>query len=320
MMKLVVAAALALGANAGCDSLNCFDGAGLEAKYDEGVERAAVVNGEHFAQGKAAGLALTRTDGERDGEREGYDAGFSAGYHSAEGYAAGYADAYDDGAIDGSYDTNACAAGGADGYADGSSDGYGDAYSDGHADGYSSGYSAGGADGAAACDAPALVGGSAKLAGARTTGAFATVASRGERAPVAAPQGTTPPAGDDVDPHDARVCYDRGFDENYNADAFDQGLAEGKRLNPEYQAGYRATFDPAFARGERDGVSAGYADGALDGYDDGYADAAGAIYDGCYADGYSAGYADGGASGYDAGYGDGYDSGYTDGWNNVTCS
>ena len=102
MMKLVLAAALTLGANAGCDSLNCFDGAGLEAKYDEGVERAAVVNGEHFAQGKAAGLALTRTDGERDGERDGYDAGFSAGYHSAEGYAAGYADAYDDGATDGS--------------------------------------------------------------------------------------------------------------------------------------------------------------------------------------------------------------------------
>ncbi len=156
MMKLVLAAALALGANAGCDSLNCFDGAGLEAKYDEGVERAAVVNGEHFAQGKAAGLALTHTDGERDGERDGYDAGFSAGYHGAEGYAAGYADAYDDGATEGSFDPNACAAGGADGYAAGSSDGYGDAYSDGHADGYSSGYAAGGSDGAAACDAPWL--------------------------------------------------------------------------------------------------------------------------------------------------------------------
>lgn len=313
-MKGLLVVLLALGANAGCDTLDCFDGAGLEAKYNEGTDRAHAVNTQRYEEGKAYGLSLTRVDGERDGARDGYDAGFTAGYNSYEGYLAGYDDAYDDGLSDGASDPSACSEGSADGYAAGGADGYDDAYGDGYSDGYSDGTEAGASDGEAACEYPEI----ARTANQGTNGPLATVKDRMKSTASTPPQTEEEPV-DTVDPEEARVCYSRGYDDHHDEGAYASGVSEGKRLNVEYQAGYRSTYDAAYTDGEIDGIGAGYAEGALDGYDDGYADGAGAVYDGCYADGYDAGYADGGGDGYDSGYSDGFDSGYNDAWDSVIC-
>lgn len=310
-MKLLLAALLALGANGCVDEIDCFDGAGLEAKYVEGSERAYAQNTLEYEAGKTDGLSLTRADGEREGAADGYSAGFTSGYNSGEGYDAGYRDAYDDGSYDGSFDSDACSAGTSDGYAAGASDGYDDAFSDGYDDAYGDGYSDGASDGESACE-PVEV---ARIAPSAETGAHASVNDR--MTPVS--DAPAPMETETVDPHEARVCYTRGYDEHINRGAYAEGLADGKRLNPEYQAGYRAAYEPAFAAGVLDGIDAGYSDGAYDGYEAGYADAAGAVYDGCYADGYADGYASGGSDGYDDGASTGYDDGYSDGWNSVSC-
>ena len=292
-MKLLLVVLLALGANAGCDDLNCFDGAGLEAKYNEGADIAAAENAAQFEQGKTFGLSLTRADGEREGAAAGYSDGYSAGYNSPDGYDAGYQDAYDEGSSDGAFDGSACSSGTSDGYSDGRSDGYDDAYSDGYSEGYSDGESSGASDGEAACEAPEV----ARVAGGGTTGSLALVKNRMKSTPSIAPQPED--HADDVDPEEARVCYKRGYDDSYDYLAYERGVSEGKRLNPEYQAGFRSTYDAAYAAGVLDGIDAGYRDGSIDGYDDGYDD--------------------GGSDGYDAGYDDGYSNGYDDGWSSVTC-
>src|SRR5258705_329403 len=62
-----------------------------------------------------------------------------------------------------------------------------------------------------------------------------------------------PPPASDADPEDLKTCYARGYDQQIDRSALQRGLADGKHDNPDYQAGYRATFQPAYLRGETAG-------------------------------------------------------------------
>ena len=168
-----------------------------------------------------------------------------------------------------------------DGAADGYHDGYADAYDAAYSDAYDGGYSDGYADGAATCDTAARV----------------------------APDASAPPPDGD-----ARVCYDKGYDETIDRTAYDRGLAQGKLDNPDYQAGYRPAYAGAYSAGQSDGATNGYLDGTSDGYNDGYADGYAASYDACYAGAYDDGYSDGATQGGDPGASDGYNAGYSDGY------
>ena len=279
---LLIAAFLALPA---C-KIDCFDDAELEAAYREGEQAAIDANAVEFDRGKTTGLSLTYADGERDGAVEGYEDGYGTGYTSIAGYPSGYSAGFDRGNSDGVFDPTACTNGSADGLADGDMAGYTDGYDAAYQEGFDTGYPVGYDDGAATCNAAA-----------RTL--------------------APPPSGDGSDPDDVRHCYDRGFDKLLDPFAYERGLAEGKRLNPEYQAGYVTTYAPNFDRGERDGVVAGYSDGWNDGYATGYATGYASVYDGCYngsySSAYSAGYDDGWEVGWPAGYDAGYYDGYSDG-------
>jgi flagellar biosynthesis/type III secretory pathway protein FliH len=297
-MRLLLVGLFAIAVT-GCDDLNCFDDGPLEASYTEGTAAAERENALQFDAGKAAGLRLTRADGARDGERDGYDAGFSEGYELA--YGAGHADGEADGFDDGATDPGACAAGTSDGRADGEADGYADSYDAGFADGAATGYNEGFADGSETC-----TGGEKRRAPADLV------------LPTSATQGRVPlepaPAQTGADPEELRQCRARGYDSALDEFAYLRGFAEGKRENPDYQAGYREAFPIAHARGYSDGGNAGYSDGYDDGYANGYDAAFGAAYDSCYATGYDDGYDSGSSNGYDPGFSAGYSSGYSDGY------
>jgi hypothetical protein len=290
-MRVVLLALLALVT--ACNQLDCFDQGELEAAYHDGGRAAQTANAANYDRGRADGLALKRPAGERDGNTEGYAAGHDAGYHSTAGYPAGYSAGTAPGQIAGLADPAACTTGAGDGYADGRQAGYSDAFDTASGDAYDIGYDAGFADGVATC-----------ADGSTLTGNVA-------RTDSAAPADTLPRS------KDARVCYGRGFDAAMDVNAYARGLDDGKRANPDYQAGYHATYPAAFAHGQGDGITAGYQDGYEDGYrrgyDDGYAVNYDACYEGAHAHGYDAGYADGWDAGYSSGYDDGYTSGYDDG-------
>lgn len=284
--SLLVAAALALFAP-GCE-VDCFDGGELEAKYQQGADEARRVNETQYAQGRQAGLALTRADGLADGDEDGYADGFLAGYYSGAGYTRGYSLGYSLGSNDGSYDASACSDGTSDGLAEGESSGFDDGSAAGYDEGWYVGYDQGWEAGAATCGG--------------TDGYLR-----------AAP----PPSTETADTKDERTCRARGYNERVDHAAFDRGYDAGKLANPLYQSGYREAYPLAYAEGEAIGVDAGYADGYDDGYATGYDDSAFAIYDACYADawdsGYARGYDDGWDSGVARGHSDGHAAGYEDG-------
>jgi flagellar biosynthesis/type III secretory pathway protein FliH len=282
--RTAFAIALAALVASGCQKLDCFDGGALEAAYVEGQQSAAERNAAEFDRGRRDGLALTAEDGRRDGQRDGYEAGFDDGYYGPGGYAGGYNQGYDDGHDDGVADPAACEDGADLGAADGDADGFATGDADGYDVGFGDGYDAGFGDAIASCPA------------ARLTGVTA-----------AAP----------VDEGDQRTCFDRGYRQTLDARAYDRGLAEGKRDNPDYQRGYAEAYPPAFAAGRSDGAIAGYNDGYDAGYDAGYDEGYEAVfadcYDAAYTDAFDGGYSDGYDDGYDDGYGEGYDDGYDDG-------
>nr|MBA2539141.1 hypothetical protein [Deltaproteobacteria bacterium] len=212
MKWLVVAIALAV---TGCDRVDCFDNGPNEAGYREGEDTARAENAASFTRGKTAGLALTRADGEADGLAEGYDDGFATGFDR--GYGVGYSDGVTSGSLDGANDPGACAAGASAGLSDGEADGHTDSYDGGFADGNSAGYEAGFAEGVATCDGNAVR----------------------KRAP-AEEEEPRPGSARDGLAREVGVCRDRGYLETLDATAYAAGLAEGKRDNPDYQAGYGA--------------------------------------------------------------------------------
>jgi flagellar biosynthesis/type III secretory pathway protein FliH len=280
---ILVTLGLALGA---CDRIDCFDDGPLEAAYLDGQAAAQVDNRAAFDRGKVDGLALTRADGQREGAIDGYADGFADGYDQT--YSLGVSDGLASGSADGANDPGACDAGQADGYAAGQADGYQDSYDAGFDDGASDGYGDGYADGSATCDAGV--------------------------APVAKSGGNQRSQKPEADPGDKGVCRDRGYQSALDPTAYDRGLAEGKRENPDFQAGYRETYAPAYDNGVIDGMDVGYDDGFDDGYAAGYDASYQDTYDACFDGAYGAGYDDGAAGGYDGGYGDGYDAGYSDGY------
>jgi flagellar biosynthesis/type III secretory pathway protein FliH len=222
-----------------------------------------------------------RTDGlaatRADGEREGWQAGYDDGY--ADGYEEMYDDGYDRGWVDGGNGAvdAGCSAGAADGDGDGYDAGYGDGHDAGYEDAYGDGWNTGWNDGAATC----------------------------------------PAARKRPDPEDVRACQVRGHDAVIDPWAYARGLDEGKRLNPEYQAGFQEAYPRGWSAGApvgRDaGWDAGYADGHAAGWEAGFE----AGYVSCYDQVYAAAYADGWDSGYTAGWDTGwyagYDSGYAEG-------
>lgn len=276
--------ALALLAMApGCE-VDCFDGAALESSYRDGAAAARAANDAAYQQGRTQGLSLTREDGLADGDCDGYEDGYGAGYASTQGYSAGYADGYSSGGSDGSFDPSACSAGANDGYAAGDAAAYSEGHDAGYAEGWDPGYEDGYAEGASTCT-------SARV--------------------LAAP---APKREDAPDPDDLRECKSRGYDDATDPSAQLRGFSDGKRENPEYQAGYRAAYPAAFVQGEAIGVDDGYDDGYADGYANGYDDSYSVVYGACFAaawsDGYEAGYDPGLESGYTEGYSAGYSSGY----------
>lgn len=265
-----------------CD-VDCFDDAELEASYREGEQAAVAANAAHYDEGRVAGLSLTKQDGERDGLYEGYDDGYGTGYGHA--FPIGYNDGYSRGHTEGYLDPAACSDGSSDGFDDGDYDGYEAGYDDAHADGYDVGYGVGYDTGLETCGGEAVA--------ARTDAA---------------------PADDAKKSDDEKLCYRRGFEKIDDPTSYDRGLAEGKRLNPDYQAGYQSTYPAAFDRGDRDGTSAGYSDGWNEGFASGYAEGYAIVYDGCYASSYSTAFDDAYEDGWDDGWGSGWDSGYAAGY------
>jgi hypothetical protein len=120
---------------AGCDRLDCFDGAALESAYRTGEAQAATENAAAFERGRRDGLAATREDGEREGWQAGYDSGYADGYDQT------YGDGYDRGWIDGG--DGAIDAGCSDGAAAGDRDGYGTGFGDGFDSGYEDAWAGG---------------------------------------------------------------------------------------------------------------------------------------------------------------------------------
>ncbi len=116
--RLMLAVSVASSLLAGCDSLDCLDGAALEASYRDGEQTAAERNQSELERGRQEALRLTRRDGETDGYNDGYDAvyydcydqaypdGYNAGYDDGfyGGLDAGYSEGYDDGYSDGASD------------------------------------------------------------------------------------------------------------------------------------------------------------------------------------------------------------------------
>jgi flagellar biosynthesis/type III secretory pathway protein FliH len=274
----------------GC-GLDCFDDGALEAAYRDGEDTARAANQVDHDRGRADGLALDRTAGAAEGRTEGYRAGYDAGYESAGGYPAGYDVGYALGWDYGAADPIACSTGADDGWSDGEALGYDDGWNDAWPAGWDDGYAAGWDDGQGSCAA----------------GATAAVPKKA--------QPTAAKASSDSD--DERTCYRRGYARALDTGAYDRGLAEGKRDNPEYQAGYREVFPAAQVEGRAAGERAGRDDGERDGYDDGYAAGYDRVYADCYddtyRDGYAAGWDDGWTAGWDDGWPTGYDDGYADG-------
>jgi hypothetical protein len=254
--------------------VDCFDGAELEAAYREGEAQAEDINAGEYQRGRLDAAQLTFEDGLADGDADGYAAGYNDGFYGLLGYASGFELGYLDGHDDGVFDPTACDAGANDGYVAGHYDGYDHGWSDGYTIAYDDGYEIGIADGESSCDFLAI----------------------------------------ELERDEPQICRDRGYDHTLDRGAFDRGYADGRRDNPEYQAGYAARFDPAYEIGHADGQIDGWDAGYVDGYDGGYIDGYDAAYYDCRDQAYPDGFDDGYAAGWDASLGPGFDDGYASGF------
>jgi hypothetical protein len=293
-VRIVAGLVIALAALLPGCGIDCFDGAELEAAYRAGEALAAEANRAAYDRGRADGLALTRADGERDGDADGYATGYADGYEGPFGYAGGWNEGYVYGNDAGLSDPSACSTGAADGHAAGASAGHSDAWDAGWTDGWNVGYSDGWYAGNSTC---------AGKPAARTSAAPAT-------------------ADDDPpDPDDLRACKAYGYDDAVDPAAYSRGFEDGKRANPEYQAGYQAAFTAAYQRGVPDGEADGWFDGYTDGYASGFAEGYDVAYLSCWDQAWQYGYDEGFAGGWDSGWSSGYSDGYSEGYDDgMTCS
>ena len=290
---VALASTLALAvAGSGCD-VDCFDEGDLEAAYRDGQRAGAAISAADYERGRGDGLALDRAAGAVDGQAEGRAQGYADGYDSSAGYRGGYGDGHARGWDDGVADPTACKTGGDTGWYEGDAAGadaaWQQAWSEAHEDGYDAGWYAG-----EACTNRAVQ--------------LAPTPTEVEAAPA--------PTQDEVEDGDVRTCYRRGFASTSDEDAYGNGLAAGKRDNPEYQTGYREAYPRGHADGVHEGVVAGYDAGMHDGYSAGYTEGYDQIYGGCYQlgydDGYASGWNRGWAAGWDAGWAAGYEAGFAE--------
>ena len=256
--------------------INCFDDGELEAAHREGEALAKDANAAAYDRGHSEAGTLSFADGVADGDYDGYEDGYFDGYYGPVGYPNGYDRGYIDGHGVGLFDPAACTGGANDGYVAGENAGYYAGWDDGYGQAWDDGYGAGYNDGASACDYHATK----------------------------------------VDPDEAEVCVQRGYDRNLDRTSHERGYQAGKLDNPEYQAGYASQYELAYFKGLGHGELDGYDDGQFDGFNDGFVTgydvAYFECYDQAYPDGFDAGHGAGWTEGLNLGYSEGYQAGYED--------
>jgi flagellar biosynthesis/type III secretory pathway protein FliH len=251
----------------GCDRVDCEESPALQAAYQEGLRQAEVQNRSAFERGRQQGLSLTRAQGESEGYQAGYADGYQAGYDNGD-YEGAYQYGYGLGTDDGLGDADACA--------DGADVGYVDGWEFGDADGYAYGYELGFDDWYQPCSL-----------------------RQDEAGPHRADE------EDSADSEELALCRNRGLRVGQDPGAFARGRQAGIDDNPDYRAGFDASyplgFDEGVAIGEVDAYDEGLAIGYAHGFDEGWQLA----WLDCYDQAYPQGYEDGYDSGYQAGYDDG---------------
>lgn len=263
----------------GRGEVDCSLAQNLTAKYNSGKSDASTKNTNETARGKADGEALTYQDGAKEGKTEGYSVGYNSGYYSPQGFDLGYDDGYDQGYYSGKNSYYACSSGSSDGSSDGAADGK----NDGDYDGYNEGYNYG-----------------------LSEGYYANTCSEGDY--------SEPPTPDLGSTEFETACYEKGYVEVLNPNAYKVAYAAAKAANIEYNTGYDVAYTEWYYAGEVAGISQGYSDGKSEGYDIGREYGEAVAYDNCYADAYEQSYQYNYAVYFSSGWDDGYDDGYYDGY------